>query len=60
MRAFMSRNHELRALSCSTWPLLAIGTNIRIKDPVIMPNTGETWKRCHAVKCIDETTFFYE
>lgn len=46
IRAFMSRSHEVRALSCppswSAWPLLVAGTRTRMSVPVIMPTMGDT------------------
>ena len=46
IRAFMSRSHEVRTLSCppswSAWPLLVAGTRIRMSVPVIMPTMGDT------------------
>lgn len=50
IRAFMSLSHGVRAFSCpppscSALPLLAAGTKIKMSVPVIMPRSGETWKR---------------
>lgn len=55
IRAFMSRSHDVRALSCppswSVWPLLVAGTRTRMSVPVIMPRMGDTWwGRVHQVR----------
>lgn len=55
IRAFMSRSHDVRALSCppswSAWPLFVAGTRTRMSVPVIMPRIGDTWRgRVHQVK----------
>lgn len=48
IRAFMSRSHDVRALSCppswSAWPLFVAGTRTRMSVPVIMPRIGDTWR----------------
>lgn len=42
----MSLSHEVRAFSCppscSAFPLLAAGTNIKMSVPVIIPRSGDT------------------
>ena len=55
IRAFMSRSHDVRALSCppswSAWPLFVAGTRTRMSVPVIMPRMGDTWRgRVHQVR----------